>query len=958
MFRPLPAACLAAALLGGPAVHGADGEWGEGEVLFAVEVAPVLAQKCGACHGDDPADLGGEFDLRTRDSLLAGGESGEPGIIPGTDGTAHADGRGYLYELLEWHDGYGMPPKEADRLSEEQLWAVRDWIDAGAPWPDAATVEAIRDAHDPGVRVPTSGGLADDWTDRTYDPADVWAYRPRTDPPVPANPAGFSEPADPVDAFLNVKLADAGLDPAPRADRRTLIRRATFDLTGLPPTPAEIDAFLNDPAGDAAAFAAVVDRLLESPHYGEQMATRWLDVARYADSAGMANDFERPHAWRYRDYVVRAFNDDKPYDRFVLEQIAGDELVDHGPLEADTPAGIDAMVATGFLRMAPWEHTGMTVHAVTRGQFLDEVTDAVGQAFLAQPLQCAKCHDHKFDPIPTRDYYAIRGAFVTTQFADRSTPFHPAEDPRDFGASDYKTLRIAEARAVVDEIEAVKLAAQKKWYADRGLEYATDWKKRRQGVPADQIAPKVIELTPEQFGMERVAKRVLQRFTWELDQTEPYAFAVYNGATVEKKHHYAATRLPENRMAGELQTPAILVGGDVFSRGEPVAPGVLSAALLSVTDDPDPSVSDADRFAGLDPVPDEAVDGRRTALAKWITAESNPLTARVYANRLWQWAFGRGISANANNFGGGGAKPTHPALLDHLAARLIDGGWRTKPLVRALVLSDAYARASVHPDPAAVAEHDPDGVLLAAFRPRRLSAEELRDAMLAVSGELNPAVGGVPVRHEMNPAVALQPRMVMGTFAPAWQAEPDPRRRHRRSLYTTKLRGLRDPLLESFNAPAPDAPCELRETSTVAPQALALLNGKATYGRALAAAADVLPTADPGDAAGDDAAVAALFRRAFGREPDAAEVRACVSHWHAMTARHASLHFDPERPPAKVTRTAVEENTGVRFTYEETLEQSADFVPDLGPADADARTRGLAEVALALLNANEFLYVE
>ena len=952
MPRPLLAASLIVALAGEPAAWGGQGEegvageWSEGEVLFAVRVAPVFAQKCGACHGDDPAELGGNFDLRTRDSLLAGGESGEPGVVPG----AHAEG--YLYELLKWEGGYGMPPKEADKLTDEQRWAVRDWIDAGAPWPDAATVEAIRAAHATGVRVRTSGGLADDWTNRTYDPADVWAYRPRTEPPVPANPAGFAAPADPVDAFLNAKLAAADLTPAPRANRRTLIRRVTFDLTGLPPAAADVAAFLADPRGDAAAFAAVVDRLLDSPHYGEQMATRWLDVARYADSAGLANDFERPNAWRYRDYVVRAFNDDKPFDRFVREQIAGDELVDDGPLAPGSPEGIDAMVATGFLRLAPWEHTGMSVHAVTRGQFLDEVTDAVGQAFLAQPLQCAKCHDHKFDPIPTRDYYAIRGAFVTTQFADRPAPFRADEDPRDFGAKRYLRERIAEAEAIKKSIEDATLAAEKTWYADRGLEWAPRWKKEKAGVPEDEIAPKVVDLTPEQFGLGRVSNKAIQRHAWELDRYEPFAFAVYNGATVEKNAHDAPIRLPEDRMSGELQTPAILTGGDVFSRGEAVAPGVLSAALLSVAD-PDAS------FAALDPVPDEPIDGRRTALAQWITAESNPLTARVYANRLWQWTFGRGICANANNFGGGGAKPTHPELLDHLATRLVQGGWRTKPLVRALVLSDAYARASVHPDPAAVAEHDPDGVLLAAFRPRRLTAEELRDAMLAVSGELNPAVGGVPVRHEMNPAVALQPRMVMGTFAPAWQAEPDPRRRHRRSLYTLKLRGLRDPLLETFNAPAPDAPCEVRETSTVAPQALAMLNGKATYGRALAAAADVLPRTSPeGRGEDDEAAVAELFRRAFSREPSPEERRACVSHWHAMTNRHASLHFDPDRPPLSVERTAVEENTGERFTYRETLEQSADFAPDLTPDLADPRTRGLAEVALVLLNANEFLYVE
>ncbi|QDT17127.1 PSD1 and planctomycete cytochrome C domain-containing protein [Alienimonas californiensis] len=909
--------------------------WTEGERLFALEVQPMFAAKCLACHGADGDDLKGAFDLSTRAGLLAGGESGDPGVTPGD----HAAGS--LYALLKWDDGYGMPPKEADRLTEAQRWAVRDWIDAGAPWPDAATVAAIRTAHAAGVRVPTSGGLSDDWTDRRYEPADVWAYRPIAAPPPPPNPPGFAPPADPADAFLNAKLAEAGLTPAPRADRRTLLRRATFDLTGLPPAPAEVAAFLADPRDDRTAFAAVVDRLLASPHYGERFATHWLDVVRYADSGGLANDFQRPNAWRYRDYVVRAFNDDKPFDRFLTEQLAGDELVDSGALAAGSPEGIDALIAPGFLRMGPWEHTGMSVAKVARQQFLDDVTDTVGQTFLAQPLQCAKCHDHKFDPIPTRDYYAIQASFATTQFAERAVPLHPREDPRDHDEPRYLRERIAAAQAVQRRVDQKKIELEKRWYAERGLKYAPRGQKQKQGVPEAEIAPKTVDLDPLDFGLERVARKAIQRHQWELDAFKPYAFTVYSGASPPMKPVTAPLRLPEDRARGEIERSAILTGGDPFSPGEPVEPGVLSAALLSV----DP--------AAADPVP-EAPTGRRLVLAGWLTDPANPLPARVYANRLWQWVFGRGLAANANNFGGGGAEPTHPELLDYLAVRLVEGGWRTKPLVRALLLSDAYARRSLHPDPAAVAAADPNGELLAVARPRRLTAEELRDAMLAFSGELNPAVGGVPVRPEIEPDVALQPRQVMGTFAPAWQPDPDPRRRHRRTLYALKLRGLRDPLLETFNAPTPDAPCERRETSIVAPQALALLNGRNTLGRALAAAAAALADEPERDAD----AVDALFRRAFSRPPTDAERTACLSHWHAMTARHASLHFDPVRPPSEVLRDAVEENTGERFSYVETLEQAADFIPDLGPAEADARTRGLAEVALVLLNANEFLYLD
>ena len=932
--RPAPPLFAAALLLPlAPAATAAG--WGGGELLFALEVQPLFAAKCAACHADDPADLGGGFDLRTRETLLTGGESGEDGVVPGD----HAAGT--LYDLLKWEDGYGMPPKEADKLTEQQRWAVRDWIDAGAPWPDEATVAAIRAAHAEGVTMKTSGGLSADWTERRYDPADLWAYRPLTDPAVPTTPPGFAEPADPADAFLNDRLAAADLAPAPRADRRTLIRRATFDLTGLPPAPDEVAAFLADGRDDRAAFAAVVDRLLASPHFGEKFGANWLDVVRYADSGGLANDFERPNAWRYRDYVARAFNADKPFDRFLTEQLAGDELVDAGALAADSPEGIDAVLATGFLRMGPWEHTGMSVAKVSRQQFLDDVTDTVGQAFLAQPLQCAKCHDHKFDPIPTRDYYAIQASFATTQFAERRVPFHPAEDPRGFGEAEYLRERVAAAKADLKRVAEKRQALERAWYAERGLEWNGRSVKQAAGEPPDRVAPKDVGLEPADLGRERIANKAIQRHGWELDRYEPFAFAVYSGASPKMKPVYSALRLPGDRAAGTVEPGAILTGGDPFSPGEAVEPGALSAALFAA--DPD----------AADPLP-ATVAGRRTALAGWLTDPANPLPARVYANRLWQWVFGRGIAANANNFGGGGAAPTHPALLDHLATRLINGGWRTKPLVRALLLSDAYARSSVHPDPAAVAARDPDRALLAASRPRRLTAEELRDAMLSVSGELNPAVGGVPVRPEIEPEVALQPRQVMGTFAPAWQPNPEPERRRRRTFYTLKLRGLWDPLLETFNAPSPAAPCEARETSTIAPQALALLNGGNTFGRALAAAQSVLDE-DPAD---DGAAVAALFRRAFGREPSPGEREACVSHWHAMTTRHASLHFAPARPPAEVTRTAVEENTGERFTYVETLEQAAAFEPDLQPADAAPRTRGLAEVALVLLNANEFLYLE
>ena len=419
----------------------------DAEVGFATRVLPVLKAKCFACHGGDPAKIKGGLDLTTRAALLRGGDSGKPGVVAGKA----ADSPLYRAVLRTDDDFAAMPPKENDRLSDADLKAVREWIDGGAPWPSAARVaEIVRAAKPAGVTVKTSGGLSPDWTNRTYKPEDLWAYQPLVRPAVPASPGRQSggETRNPIDAFIDARLAALGLTPAPPADRRTLIRRVTFDLIGLPPTPGEIDAFVNDP--DEKAYEKVVDRLLASSHYGEQTARHWLDAARYADSAGFANDYERGNAWRYRDYVVRSFNADKPYDRFVREQIAGDEILeermkDEGGrmnMESDGAAGVhpsafilhpsELLVAVGFLRMGPWELTGMEVPRVARQRFLDDVTDTVGQVFLGHALQCARCHDHKFDPVPTRDYYRIQAAFATTQIAERPAAFLKGENTAGF----------------------------------------------------------------------------------------------------------------------------------------------------------------------------------------------------------------------------------------------------------------------------------------------------------------------------------------------------------------------------------------------------------------------------------------------------------------------------------------------------------------------------------------------
>lgn len=796
---------------------------------------------------------------------------------------------------------------------------------------------------DEGEPVATSGGESADWTKRLYPSENLWAYRPLRRPDVPQNNS-----ANPVDAFVKARFEKLGVQPAPLADRRTLIRRATFDLIGLPPRPEEVEAFVRDPRSDEAAFAEVIERLLASPQYGEQRGRHWLDVVRYADSAGFANDYERGSAWRYRDYVVRAFNSDKPYDRFVIEQIAGDEL-------DESQADSELLIAAGFLRMGPWELTGMEVAKIARQRFLDDVTDSVGQVFLAHALQCARCHDHKFDPVPTRDYYSIQACFATTQLAERDAPFLPTENLSGFDERKYLDARQARHQAQLKEIDAKQLAAGRRWAKESGLEYVSRAEGLRKGIAEDLLPPQRIGLDTTDLGLERIARKGLERLKWEYERYEPRAITVYSGRTPEVKAVVTPARMPAQRMTvGELEATCILAGGDPFSLREKVTPGVLSAAVSPVERTPtsvQSSLTDEIR---------SAIAGRRLALARWIASPKNPLTARVMVNRIWLGHFGQGLAGNPNNFGSTGKKPTHPALLDWLATEFIVRGWSVKAMHRLMMSSEAYRRSSRHPDPQSLAELDPHHSTHAAFAPRRLEAEELRDAILRVTGELNLMVGGIPIRPELNPEVALQPRQVMGTFAPAWQPSPKPEQRHRRSIYALKLRGLRDPAMEVFNQPSPDLSCEFRESSTVTPQVFSLFNSQASYDRAIAFAARLNKETNS-----RSAAITRAFVLAFGREPNADESRACLEHWEVMAERQRN--FKPQisdlksgiaTRPREVLREAVEENTGEKFRFVEQLDFAADFVPDLSAAEVDADTRALADVCLVLLNTNEFLTVD
>jgi cytochrome c553 len=928
--------------LASPAAFAAE----DAEGLFVRRVWPLFEERCLACHGKDEGKIKGGLDMRSLAALLKGGDSERPGLVAGKP----EDSPLYLAVTRTHDDWEPMPPKENDQLNAEQRAWIKDWIAAGAPWADekrraeVAKVNADRWNAEDGVTVNTIGALSPDWANRRYKPEALWAYQPVRKPD-----------AKSIDELIALRLPK-DVPVAPAADARTFIRRATFDLLGLPPKPEEVEAFAKAYAADAeAAVRDLVERLLASPHYGERWARHWLDVVRYADSSGFANDYERGNAWRYRDYVVRSFNDDKPYDHFIKEQIAGDEL---------RPGDPEAIIATGFLRMGPWELTGMEVAKIARQRFLDDVTNSVGETFLAHSLQCARCHDHKFDPVPTRDYYAMQACFATTQLSERAAPFLKQENTGGFDERRDLEVKRKEHEAVLRRLDEKSLKAAEAWFAEKKVDRAA-WDKaladvrsapkqakgkrrfftyfeavrsklQNQGVPEDQYPPKQLGFTPDDYGQERVARKGLERLQWELDRYEPFAFAVYNGRTPDVKSVYAPLRMPMDRMtAGELEQTAILGGGDPFSPTTPVKPDVLSALSAFNTE--------------LGAAIPEEIEGRRSALAQWVADARNPLTTRAVVNRIWLWHFGQAIAGNPNNFGSTGKKPTHPELLDWLAATFVEQGWSFKNMHRLIMTSAAYRRGAEVEKPGAISRDDLEAAY-AVFKPRRLSAEEMRDAMLSISGELNPILGGIPNRPEINIEVAMQPRQVMGTFAAAWVPNRLPEQRHRRSLYALKIRGLRDPFLEVFNEPAPDFSCEAREVSTVTPQVFSLFNSQGSYDRALALAQRVVEE-------GNRDVVGRLFSLAYGRAPSAEEAAACEAHWQRMIERQKGLSFAKSGPPQSVRRDAVEENTGEKFSFDESLPGYAGFVPDLHPADVDARTRALADVCLALLNSNEFLYV-
>jgi hypothetical protein len=596
-----------------------------------------------------------------------------------------------------------------------------------------------------------------------------WAFQPPQAAPIP-QVRSSDWPQNPIDHFILAKLEEAGLRPGPPATKRELIRRVTFDLTGLPPTPEETDAFTADLSPDA--FARVVDRLLASPSYGEGWGQHWLDVVRYAETEGFEYDRALPDGWRFRDYVIDSLNQDKPYDAFVAEQVAGDELRPDDPV---------ARVAAGFHRLgAVRRNAGNAEIALSRNEVLTERTDIIGAAFLGLTIGCARCHDHKFDPISQRDYYQLQAFMAATSDQD------------------------------------IVLAND----AEKAL-----WQERNQ-----QYTNELAQLKKQSSQAEGAARTALLEKIEELEDKMTATLP-----TITTIHNDAAGRTPIH----------ILKRGVWEQKGEQVGPRPPSA--LVPADEPS--------------APAE-LEQPRTQLARWLTCSDNPLTARVMVNRLWQYHFGTGLVKTPNDFGRNGSRPSHPELLDYLALKLAENGWRLKPIHRLILLSSVYQQSATAPDASLAERIDPENRLLSHFQRRRLSAEELRDAMLAVSGRLNARCGGPSVVPHVDQ------QLVKLLYKPSqWEVTSIQSEHDRRSIYLFAKRNLRLPFMEVFDQPSSQTSCARRESGTHAPQALELLNGE-TANRLAHALAQRLQ----GEAGADRAA---LIERAFvlatGRPPSAQE---------------------------------------------------------------------------------------
>lgn len=764
------------------------------ESFFEKKIRPVLVKECYSCHSGKAGVTEGDFALDNRAGIRRGGSRGKA-VVPGNLR------KSVLVEAIRHSNAdLKMPPEK--KLPDDVIQDFEKWIAAGAVDPREGSVTL------PKSEIDIEQG-------RKH-----WAFQPLKKPEVPTVKGG-EWPLTDIDRFVLSKLEINSLSPVKDSDKRALLRRLTFDLTGLPPTVEEVDAFVSDTS--PKAYEKVVDRLLDSPRFGEKWARHWLDVARYAESTGSTVNFFYPHAWRYRDYVIDAFNKDKPYDQFVREQLAGDLLRSDNPNER-----AERMIATGFLALGTKtlnERSGLK-HEL---DVADEQIDVTTQAFLGITVACARCHDHKFDPIPQTDYYALAGIFRSTETcygtvryinAQRPSQLLTLPDDSDVGVALSK-LSDQDRERIDAQMERVR--EQVRNTSDPIIRFLTSG---RISLLQAQLNSYESDGEPKLLAMGVRDKQSRQRFGYRR------SFAFGQGAN---RFTFNGTRtIADSRLfaRGEHDSP----------EGESIPRGTLQVLTKS-------------------PLQISQFSSGRLELANWIASDNNSLTARVMANRIWSQLFGRGLVPTPNDFGLAGQPPSHPELLDHLAVQFMNDGWSVKTLIRKCVISRTYRLSSITSEKAI--EVDPENVLLWRTVPRRLSAESLRDAMLAVSGrlDLDPPTGSEVAKQSEGPVERFG-------FSSVTRKINDPSNVYR-SIY---LPAIRDNLPESlalFDAADPSLITAERPQTTVPAQGLFILNNQFVLNASDAAARLLLKESDP------DQRIGLAFKSFFGRLPNANELETC-----------------------------------------------------------------------------------
>jgi len=832
-----------AALLGAQSVRAPS----DPQISFQNDVQPILEKSCLSCHGET---MQGRFDLRSRDSALKGGVRGAD-VVPGDSEASR------LYRRVAGLERPAMPA-QADPLPPEQIAAIKRWIDQGAPWGAVALTAA--------PAKPSAATLAA-LENRTITPDErnYWAFKLPVQAPLPE--VDDKTLTNPIDRFLEQARRARGLKAAPRADRDTLVRRAYLDLLGLPPTPAQVDAFVADRSPNA--WEHLIDTLLASPHYGERYGRMWLDVARYADSAGFEYDMHRPNAWRYRDYVIKSFNDDKPYTQFLVEQIAGDEM------DGRTN---ESLIATGFLRMGPRVLFREKDNPERRYDYLDEMIGTIGKGTLGLTGNCARCHNHKFDPIAQKDYYSLEASLFG--YVETEVPLAPKPEADAYLTKNAEiTAKIADLRRQVDRLEQpFRQTLQLEWIKQHSPQHIVQviLKPEAERTPGDKLlAEQVMKaanvpaaqvdraLPPAQAAQKKDLAARIAALEKERPKPLPMAEIVTDGdyrssplAEGDDTVSCPKCRVPVPGAGpylptgpGRYQVPPsyFLIGGDVERHGSLMKPGFIQVITVGT---PPTEV----------PRPDGRTSGRRLALAQWIASPQNPMTARVIVNRLWQKHFGRGIVATLENFGKMGDRPTHQELLDWMAVEFMNGGWSLKKINKMMMMSEAYQMASAFEDPADV-KADLENAYLWRYRPQRLDAEIVRDSMLAVGGNINLEVGGEPI-------FPFMPKdLLAGQYRGKWANTPDGPAAWRRGVYVYQRRSLPYPMFDTFDHPDMNVTAGARHVSTVPTQALTLLNNPFVLAEADLFAARIRQQAtDP------ESQVNAAYRLALARPAAPAEI--------------------------------------------------------------------------------------